>query len=123
MKTLEEYKKKRHFNITPEPIPESEDTALLSYAIPKARMPEENEKLLAINTELHPIEYINFEGIIPPSEYGAGRVKIYDSGDYEILDINDKRMIIYLNGKKIKGKYAIIHQYDDKYLITKLKDE
>jgi bifunctional non-homologous end joining protein LigD len=120
---LKEYIKKRRFNETPEPFPKSEDTVLLSYAIPKAKLPEESEKVLIVQTEDHPIEYIHFEGEIPKEEYGGGKVKIYDKGKYKIVDADPRRMVIELRGEKVKGKYAIVHLKDDQYLLTKVKEE
>jgi bifunctional non-homologous end joining protein LigD len=120
---LKEYIEKRKFDRTSEPFPKSEDTVLLSYAIPKAKLPEENEKVLIVQTEEHPIEYIHFEGEIPREEYGGGKVKIYDKGRYKVVDVNPKRMVIELKGEKVKGKYAIVYLKDDQYLLTKVKEE
>jgi bifunctional non-homologous end joining protein LigD len=120
---LKEYTEKRRFDETPEPLPKSEDTVLLSYAIPKAKLPEEGEKILMVQVEEHPIEYIHFEGEIPREEYGGGKVKIYDEGKYKVISADPKRMVIELKGEKVKGRYAIVHLKDDQYLLTKVKEE
>jgi len=120
---LKEYIKKRRFDKTLEPLPKSEDTVLLSYTIPKARLPEEGEKILMVQVEEHPIEYIHFEGEIPREEYGGGKVKIYDKGRYKVVDADPKRMVVELKGEKVKGKYAIVYLKDDQYLLTKVKEE
>jgi bifunctional non-homologous end joining protein LigD len=117
------YEEKRHFDRTPEPTFGAEDeTALLSYALPKAALPEEGEQFLLIETELHPLKYLHFVGEIMHGEYGAGKMKIFDQGTYTVVDANEKRMIIELRGKDVQGRYAIIHQHGDQYLITKVKE-
>lgn len=115
------YEKKRHFEKTPEPTFESEDTVLLSFALPKAKMPEVREQLLAVETEFHPLKYLHFVGPIPGGEYGAGKVSIFDSGEYTVVDADSKRMIVEMTGEKVKGKFALIHTGHDKYLITKVE--
>lgn len=92
---------------------------LKSWAVPKGIPTEYNEKRLAIQTEDHPIEYAQFEGVIPAGEYGAGSVKIWDHGDYELLDkeyhphqtvnsaLKSGALKFKLNGKRYKGCYAL----------------
>jgi bifunctional non-homologous end joining protein LigD len=120
---FERYIKRRRFDRTLEPVPESEDTVLVSYAIPKAKLPEEGEKVLMVQVEEHPSEYIHFEGEIPRGEYGGGSVKIYDKGFYKVVDADPKRMVIEFEGEKVKGKYAIVYLRDDQYLLTKVTEE
>ena len=120
---LEEYTRKRRFDRTPEPPPKSEDTVLLSYAIPRAKLPEEGEKVLMVEVEPHETEYIHFEGEIPRGEYGGGKVKIYDKGFYKIIDADPKRIVVEFEGEKVKGKYVIIYLKNDQYLLTKVKEE
>jgi len=120
-KVFEEYIKKRRFDVTPEPVPKSEDTILLSYAIPKAVIPQVGEKVLMVQTEHHPPEYMHFEGEIPREEYGGGIVKIYDKGTFRVVDVNEKRMIVEMKGKKVKGKFAIIFLHDDQYLLVRIE--
>ena len=55
---------------------ESDSGSLMSFALPKHRLPNKGERLLAEQVEEHPIEYANFEGTIPSGSYGAGKVKI-----------------------------------------------
>ena len=59
-------------------------------------------------TEDHPIGYEKFEGEIPKGNYGAGKVKIWDWGYYELKDMNKKKIEIIIHGKKLKGKYVLI---------------
>mgnify|MGYP001772994462 CR=1 FL=1 len=84
------------------------ESVMWSFAIPKAKFPEAGEKLLAIETEPHPVEYNSFEGTIPKGMYGAGEVKIYDSGKVRWLKVSKNKIIFELEGKKIKGKFALI---------------
>lgn len=137
---LEEYKKRRKFNITPEPEaktlkksqsrfviqehdashlhydfrlelpPEigSEEIVLKSWAIPKNLPQELKVKKLAVQTEDHPVDYINFEGVIPEGEYGAGTVKIWDKGKFKLLKREPNHYRLKLQGKKIKGTYNLV---------------
>ncbi|NTU69994.1 3'-phosphoesterase [bacterium] len=88
---------------------------LKSWAIPKEPTSDASIKRLAVPTEDHPILYANFSGSIPEGNYGAGVVKIWDKGKYKnvkdesILDsYNSGRIEINLNGKKLKGTFALI---------------
>ena len=133
--SLIQYKKKRKFSKTTEPkgkIKKVSDKKLIfviqehhathlhwdlrlemegvlkSWAIPKIPPQEKNEKRLAIQVEDHPIEYAKFHGIIPKGNYGAGEVKIWDKGNYELLEKTQTKIIIDIHGKKLKGKYCLI---------------
>ncbi|MFA6423558.1 MAG: DNA polymerase ligase N-terminal domain-containing protein [Patescibacteria group bacterium] len=127
---LEEYKNKRKFNQTPEPSGKIDDKnsnrfviqehhatnlhwdfrleldgILKSWAVPK-NLPEKiGEKHLAVETEDHPVEYINFEGEIPEGNYGAGTVKIWDAGNYDMLEQKKDSLKFILHGKKLKSEY------------------
>jgi DNA ligase D-like protein (predicted 3'-phosphoesterase) len=81
---------------------------LKSWAVPKIPSKIKNEKRLAIQVEDHPIEYAKFKGIIPEGNYGAGEVKIWDTGNYELIEQDKNKIVIEINGKKLKGKYALI---------------
>lgn len=86
---------------------------LKSWAVPKGIPVESGVKHLAIQTEDHPIEYIDFEGVIPKGNYGAGEVKIWDSGKFKNLKIEKEKnkvkiLEFELNGKKLKGDYVIV---------------
>ena len=103
------------------------DGVLKSWAVPKEFPQKEGEKKLAIEVEDHPIEYANFEGEIPEGYYGAGTVKIWDKGSYNLLEKDERKLVIDINGKKIKGKYVLLFFKKEKgknlWLIFKKKDE
>src|SRR6266550_935395 len=82
---------------------------LKSWAVPKGIPLKEKETRTAFQTEDHPIEYLEFEGIIPEGEYGGGTVMVWDIGIYEIVDGNYwKGMLsIFLKGKKVKGEWSL----------------
>ncbi|MCX6776980.1 MAG: hypothetical protein NTY73_03375, partial [Candidatus Micrarchaeota archaeon] len=83
------------------------DGVLKSWAVPKG-FPEKDERRLAVQTEDHPIGYADFEGVIPEGIYGAGTVKIYDKGKAEVNLWTDDKIEFELEGKKLKGSYAMI---------------
>jgi bifunctional non-homologous end joining protein LigD len=91
------------------------DGVLVSWAITKE--PNETDKRLAVKTEDHPLEYAKFHGTIPKGNYGAGSVKIWDSGKFENIRKNNVSMKesleqgqveVNLKGKRLNGNYALI---------------
>ena len=84
------------------------DGVLKSWAVPKEMPTGSDIKRLAIQVEDHPLSYAKFEGIIPEGSYGAGKVKIWDSGTYELLKKDSKEIKINFHGKKLKGNYVLL---------------
>jgi DNA ligase D-like protein (predicted 3'-phosphoesterase) len=114
------------------------DGVLKSWAIPKGPSMNTRDKRLAVPTEDHPLEYRNFEGIIPEGQYGAGRVIVWDTGTFRNVTkrdgqpvpldqaIENGQLAIWLEGKKLKGGFALTRIRDDKkpiWLLVKKRDE
>jgi DNA ligase D-like protein (predicted 3'-phosphoesterase) len=129
---LEEYKEKRDFASTPEPAGVVADTGLCrfvvqehharqlhwdfrleldgvlkSWAVPKGPPEEPGVRRLAVQVEDHPIEYVDFQGDIP-SGYGAGTVKIWDSGTFDLLFREETKIVLVLKGERLKGRYNLV---------------
>lgn len=83
--------------------------ALESWAIPKNPKLSSKKKLLAIFTTPHAIEYSLFYGRIPEGNPGAGTVKIFDRGIYELLEKGKGKVVFRLKGKTLKGDYCLIN--------------
>lgn len=87
---------------------------LRSWAVPKGPPMKLREARLAMHVEDHPLEYANFEGTIPPGNYGAGTVMVWDQGEYEDLTGNPAaafhqgKMHVIMRGKKLKGEWILV---------------
>ena len=81
---------------------------LKSWAIPKEPPQKSNIKRLAVQVEDHPLDYADFEGEITECLYGAGRVQIWDKGEYTPLKFEGEEIIFELNGQRLKGTYCLI---------------
>ena len=97
------------------------DGVLKSWAISKGPPEKESIKRLAIQVEDHELSYIDFEGTIAEGEYGAGEVKIWDRGTYELESESPKRIVFSLKGERLKGKYTLVHLKNKEWLMIKLK--
>jgi len=133
--SLDEYRQKRNFQKTGEPRGEvmvqtegrkiyviqkhdathlhydlrlERDGVLKSWAVPKEPPTEKGIKRLAVEVEDHPIDYANFEGVIPEGEYGAGTVEIWDKGEYETEKWSEDEIIVQIYGRRLKGRYCLI---------------
>jgi len=138
---LEEYRKKRKFERTPEPssakrLVEREGTfvvqkhaarrlhydfrlavdgVLKSWAVPKGPSLNPADKRMAVQTEDHPMSYADFEGIIPPGNYGAGTVMVWDRGHFRVEGSRGAReqlasgeIKFRLNGEKLSGSFVLV---------------
>ena len=143
---LELYNKKRDFGITPEPkgkVVKSKgklafviqkhrashmhydfrlelDGVLLSWAVPKGPSLDTSVRRLAMQTEDHPIEYGGFEGTIPPKQYGAGTVMLWDRGTWTpkgdaAADYKKGRLKFELDGEKLHGGWMLVRGHGGKY--------
>lgn len=139
---LDEYRRKRDPARTPEPVPDADpqvtgagdrfviqehharalhwdlrlerDGVLVSWAVPKG-LPVDTETLrLAVRTEDHPMEYLDFAGDIPRGEYGGGTMTIWDTGTYETEKWSAREVAFRLHGERASGRYVLIKSERDR---------
>ncbi len=158
---LQEYKRKRRFEATPEPPPKLEskkndyhfvvqkhrashlhydfrlemEGVLKSWAVPKGPPLDPGDKRLAMMVEDHPVSYFDFEGVIPPGNYGAGTVMVWDMGTWEPLGdpaamLPKGDLKFRLDGKKLKGEFALVRMRSrrpgskgNEWLLIKKRDQ
>jgi len=161
--SLKTYREKRNFNISSEPsgskteksdprrslifvVQKHRATALhydfrlewngtlLSWAVPKGPSLDPSVKRLAVQVEDHPIEYAEFEGVIPEGEYGGGTVMVWDKGTWEPEADNVEESLgkgdlkFTLKGKKLKGSWVLVRtrgfgsKADKSWLLIKHRD-
>ena len=84
------------------------EPVLVSWAVPKGLPRRRGVKALAVRTEDHPFEYGSFSDSIPGGNYGAGEVRIFDSGNYEIVKRDDEKITFSLEGKRLRGIYHLV---------------
>jgi len=90
------------------------DGALPSWAVPRGLPIAFGDKRLAVRTEDHPLEYGGFEGSIPEGHYGAGEVRIFDNGTYELIEWTDKKVSFRLLGRRYRGlEYHLVKTRTD----------
>jgi DNA ligase D-like protein (predicted 3'-phosphoesterase) len=113
------------------------DGVLKSWAVPKGPSTNPKEKRFATQTEDHPLDYIDFEGMIPEGEYGAGAVIVWDTGKYR--NVTDGGQVsmeaalkkgharFALEGQKLRGTWALTRfrgrDGKDEWLLVKTKDD
>jgi bifunctional non-homologous end joining protein LigD len=87
---------------------------LQSFAVPRGPSLDPNEKRLAVHTEDHPLEYLDFEAVIPAGNYGAGSMILWDRGAIRYLEgtvevgIEKGKIDFTLHGYKLRGRYALV---------------
>jgi len=84
------------------------DGVLKSWAVSKNLPSKVKMKRLAVQTEDHPVDYLEFQGAIPEGNYGAGKVMIWDQGDFDLEKREADEIVFHLHGKKLTGRYALI---------------
>lgn len=101
-----------------------------SWAVPKGPSLDPRQRRLAMEVEDHPLEYANFEGIIPEGEYGGGAVMIWDEGVWAPMEdvdpahaIDGGEIRFVLSGQKLRGSWTLVRTGDRKWLLMKRKDE
>ena len=131
---LKHYRAKRDFQATPEPggdggggdgatsrfvvqehhatrlhwdLRLEHDGVLASWAIPNGIPPDPADNRLAVHTEDHPLEYLDFSGDIPKGEYGAGTMRIWDRGTFETHLWDDKKVEVTFHGERLSGRYGL----------------
>lgn len=139
---LEEYEGKRDFGKTAEPAPTGKgrrrkkgkprfvvqehsarrlhwdlrlehDGVAASWAIPNGIPEDPAENRKAVRTEDHPLSYLEWEGEIPAGEYGAGTMKIWDRGTYELEKWEPGKVMVAFEGERLRGRYALFHAGKD----------
>lgn len=146
--SLQEYAQKRDFNSTNEPVAKVEhglndeyvvqlhnasrlhydlrlevDGVLYSWAIPKGLPIKKGVKRLAIRTENHPMKYLNFKGIIPKGEYGAGEMWIASRGKYKLIKNSQGSIKFEFLSGALHGEFAIYHTKEDHWIIECKSDD
>jgi bifunctional non-homologous end joining protein LigD len=140
------YKKKRDFEKTPEPkgraggraaegrfvvqehharrlhwdLRLEHEGTLASWALPRGVPEHPDENRLAVRTEDHPLEYLEFEGDIPKGEYGAGTMKVWDRGTYEAEKFRDDEVIAVFHGERMRGRYALFRTRESDWIIHRM---
>ncbi|HEU0023788.1 MAG TPA: DNA polymerase ligase N-terminal domain-containing protein, partial [Thermoleophilaceae bacterium] len=143
---LGRYREKRDFEATPEPegggteaagagrfvvqehharrlhwdLRLERDGALASWALPRGVPDHPDENRLAVRTEDHPLEYLEFEGDIPKGEYGAGTMRIWDTGTFEAEKFRDDEVIATFHGERLAGRYALFRTRGDDWMIHRM---
>lgn len=106
---------------------------LLSFAVPKGPSLDPTEKVLAVKTEDHPIEYVDFEDVIPSGQYGAGPMIVWDRGAVSYIEgpaeveLSQGKLHVELRGMKLRGRFAFVKlarsETGNEWLLFKKQDE
>jgi bifunctional non-homologous end joining protein LigD len=94
--------------------------ALASWALPRGIPAHPSENRLAVRTEDHPLEYLEFEGEIPNGEYGAGTMTVWDRGTFEAEKFRADEVIADFHGERLRGRYALFRTRGDDWLIHRM---
>jgi bifunctional non-homologous end joining protein LigD len=98
------------------------DGVLLSWALPRGipQLPDRAANRLAVHTEDHPLEYIDFHGEIPRGQYGAGQMTIWDSGTYEAEKLRSDEVIATFDGQRLRGRYVLFQTRGKNWMIHRM---
>lgn len=96
------------------------DGVLVSWAVPKGIPPDPRENRMAVHTEDHPLDYIDFHGEIPEGEYGGGQVHLWDQGTYECEKFNEREVIVVLHGERVSGRYVLVKTKGKNWLMHRM---
>ncbi|HEX7744148.1 MAG TPA: DNA polymerase ligase N-terminal domain-containing protein [Micromonosporaceae bacterium] len=144
---LDEYRRKRDARRTPEPVPSrapgpgtddrfviqqhharslhwdlrlERDGVLVSWAVPRGLPRDAARNHLAVHTEDHPMEYLDFHGEIPAGEYGGGTMAIFDRGTYRAEKWRDDEVIVVLSGERVSGRYVLFRTRGKDWMIRRM---
>ena len=93
---------------------------LKSWALPRGIPAHPDENRLAVHTEDHPLEYLEFEGDIPKGEYGAGTMRVFDRGTFEAEKFRDNEVIATFGGERLRGRYALFQTRGQDWMIHRM---
>ena len=93
---------------------------LASWALPRGVPDHPDENRLAVRTEDHPLEYLEFHGEIPKGEYGAGTMTIWDRGTYEAEKFSGDEDIATFHGERVHGRYALFRTRESDWMIHRM---
>jgi bifunctional non-homologous end joining protein LigD len=96
------------------------DGVLASWAVPKGIPPDPARNHLAVRTEDHPLEYLEFHGDIPAGEYGAGTMRIWDHGTYELHKFREDEVMVTLHGERARGRYVLFRTRGKDWMIHRM---
>ena len=96
------------------------DGVLASWALPKGVPAHPDENRLAVRTEDHPLEYLEFHGEIPKGSYGAGTMEIWDSGTFDCEKFRENEVIVTLHGGRVEGRYALFQTRGKDWMIHRM---
>ena len=96
------------------------DGVLASWAVPKGIPPDPRVDHLAVQTEDHPMQYLDFEGVIPEGEYGAGQMTVWDTGTYDCEKWEDREVMVVLHGERARGRHVLFRTRGRNWMIHRM---
>ena len=96
------------------------DGVLASWALPRGVPEDPKRNHLAVRTEDHPLEYLEFHGVIPEGSYGAGTMEIFDRGTYETHKFRDDEVMVTFHGERVTGKYVLFRTRERDWMIHRM---